>query len=857
MANRGLTARASGMISASTVTLVAGVVDVLAGSKLDIAIIYPIAIVIAATARDRRYLWGLTTAAIGLGYLGGLVGQEAGSLAALADRTLLACTIVSIAYFVDSWIVAEQRIEAQRSELVAQNATLEAGNQELSAREEEIARQNEELQSQSEELERQSEELRVANDELAFRERTLAQLLALSRSLTGELTRDEVMNTVCEWIADLLGDSADASALLVRQGDTLHSRCQFGFGENGPVTRDLRYEASFGYLLISRGQAGFLQDVALRPELAILEPAGGPPFRAVLGAPLVIRGRAIGTIEAYSHQPISWTEEQMNLVASIAAQASLSLETAELFEEVSLQKTRFETVLRTLPLAVFSCDDPECKVVSGNPAAAAFFSAPLNANFSPFTPLGKRLNSAFHRQGEPIEAMELPIVKAVLHGEEILREELDLVFPSGRRANLLVSAAPYYDAEGKISGGACAIVDITEQKALQRELDARRRESEEVSVRKTRFLAAMSHDIRTPTNAIRLQAELIKRYASDATLADRVPELAHRIDRNATALVDLIGDVLDLTRFDSGKIELSETDFSLGDAIAEECQHLAPLAEDKGLALICEQVEPTIWLHADRVKVARILGNLIENAIKFTVAGTVRVAAEFRRGELELSVADTGPGIPPAEQARVFDEFYQLGNPERASGRGRGLGLAICQRLVNVLGGRIELESEVGKGTRFVVTIPADRVAGQVSGIPRDELGDLSAGAARERGAQLKVLVAEDHEDSRRATADLLTANGYEVIEAGDGQTTLALLRERSPAVLLLDLMLPDLDGVQVLERVRSLRPPSLAALIVLSGDLATRSREDLERLGANDVLNKPVNSDQLLAAIRRCTKST
>jgi cell division protein FtsB len=196
-------------------TTLAGVVDVVSASSFMLAGLYPIAIVAAAFYRDRRVVWALAATAIVLVYLGAIVDvMPGGSLPwpQLIERTVFAASLVVIALFVDLWIVSRSATERSRLELAARNAALEASNHEISAREEEIARQNEELQSQSEELERQSEELRVTNDELAIRERTLAQLLTLSRLLATELTSDEVMQTVCEWLVDLLGEKVETSA---------------------------------------------------------------------------------------------------------------------------------------------------------------------------------------------------------------------------------------------------------------------------------------------------------------------------------------------------------------------------------------------------------------------------------------------------------------------------------------------------------------------------------------------------------------------------------------------------------------------------------------------------------------------
>ena len=172
-----------------------------------------------------------------------------------------------------------------------------------------------------------------------------------------------------------------------------------------------------------------------------------------------------------------------------------------------------------------------------------------------------------------------PAARAHNSGETVFGDELELLTPSGRRLNLLVGAAPVRDRQGNRIGAVSTFADITPLKTLQRELDFRRREAEEASVRKSRFLAAVSHDIRTPANAISLLAELMQRTASTPALLSEVPEIATDLKRSAMTLVDLVSDVLDLTRFDSGRIDLHETEFSLGTAatvLTEQYEKLAP-----------------------------------------------------------------------------------------------------------------------------------------------------------------------------------------------------------------------------------------------------------------------------------------
>jgi two-component system sensor histidine kinase EvgS len=288
---------------------------------------------------------------------------------------------------------------------------------------------------------------------------------------------------------------------------------------------------------------------------------------------------------------------------------------------------------------------------------------------------------------------------------------------------LLTNASPVRDAAGNPAGAVAAFVDVTPLKELQRELDTRRREAEEASVRKTRFLAAVSHDIRTPANAITLLAELIRRTANNPAMAAEVPELAKEIHSSALSLVELLGDVLDLARYDSGRLEMQETEFSLAELLAEEHRRFAPLAREKGLALHVHPPEQPIRLRADRIKLSRVIGNLVGNAIKFTTLGEVSIEAA-RDGNGDgggagggsgdgaalpapvIRVRDTGMGIPREDQQTIFDEFVQLHNRERDRTKGTGLGLTICKRLVDAMGGSLQLKSEPGRGSTFTVMLP-------------------------------------------------------------------------------------------------------------------------------------------------------
>lgn len=676
---------------------------------------FGIPLVLFGWLRSRRYLWITTIAFVTITLLKFFLllpmrPNEGGAPLSIGTRTLDAVMVLT-----DMLVIATvvHVLIGARAWLETRNLELSDANRALAHREHEIARANDELQSQAEALqnqaaalEAQTEELRISNTGLADREQTLQTLLDLSRALTTELTREEALDHICRSIAPLIGGPAIASAILERAERHLVVRCHHGFGgalDGGTIPLD----RSFAAMVLAEGRSGYVENLAQRPDLMVPQPQGGPAVAAILAAPLRIAGKPVGTIEVYSRVATRWTESQMALLESLAAQTSISLETARLFETIEQERARLEAVLRATPVGI-AVATPDGRDVRVNPAGAALLDVAPDANLADPAFIGAVQMRVGNR---PMTHREQPLARAVLEGVETDNQELDVRLADGRRLILLVNAAPIRDSDGDIAGGVMTFTNITAQKALQRELDLRRTEAEEASVRKTRFLAAVSHDIRTPANAISLLAELIRRAAANPALAQEVPELAQELQASAISLVNLLSDVLDLARFDSGKIDVQEAEFNLADLFAEENRQMQPLAREKGLELQFEAPQPPILLRADRIKLSRVLGNLVGNGIKFTDRGSVRVTARLTEDGLpEIRVTDTGIGIPPEHMRHIFDEFFQLRNPERDRNKGTGLGLTICNRLVEAIGGRLEVQSTAGAGSTFSVVLPASAV---------------------------------------------------------------------------------------------------------------------------------------------------
>jgi signal transduction histidine kinase len=255
--------------------------------------------------------------------------------------------------------------------------------------------------------------------------------------------------------------------------------------------------------------------------------------------------------------------------------------------------------------------------------------------------------------------------------------------------------------------------------AKNKELEHQRIELEQASMRKTQMLASLSHDIRTPIQAITLLSELMRRTAERPELAEKIPALAQRLQSNAVSVVDFLSEVIDVASFDSGRVAVNSSEFSLDSLLTEQRQRLLPLADVKTLELQVHPAAQPLWLFTDRVKLGRVVGNLVSNAIKFTERGGVTIdSGLLPGGDVFVRIADSGCGMRAEHLDRVFGEYSQLNEGSRQGGAGWGLGLAISRRMMRLLGGEITVESEVDVGSTFTVVIPASSRRQQDAGDP-------------------------------------------------------------------------------------------------------------------------------------------
>ncbi|WP_101808994.1 PAS domain-containing hybrid sensor histidine kinase/response regulator [Paenibacillus pasadenensis] len=437
-----------------------------------------------------------------------------------------------------------------------------------------------------------------------------------------------------------------------------------------------------------------------------------------------------------------------------------------------------------------------------------------------------------------------PILRQASQDTEAERQLSGMRHRSGRVTEILASIAPII-INGTIKGYYLIAKDMSEQKKLLIEKEA----AEATNRAKNEFLTMMSHEIRNPMNGILG----LTRMVLDTPLEEEARRYIELIRKSSHALLHIVNDTLDYTRLESAGAEAAEErPFRLAELLDEIVAIQMPIVVQKGLKLeTAISADVPAELLGDREKLGKVLLNLIGNAVKFTDRGQIRAvfsAGGEDRGSrlIECEVSDTGIGITETEQQQLFHPFRRIGTYMTRAEEGSGLGLAISRRLVELMGGTIEVESEPGQGSRFRFRFAAKAARDQ----PPHALPD-AAMAAPEPDGPLRVLVAEDNEINQLVIRKMLEKSGHSVRVVANGAEVLEALQEPEPYdLLLLDILMPVLGGFETMDEIRAMglaRPPYVVAVTAnaLRGD-----REACLAAGMDDYLSKPIRRDKLEEAI-------
>lgn len=559
---------------------------------------------------------------------------------------------------------------------------------------------------------------------------------------------------------------------------------------------------------------------------------GAPAFARVRHALAAIKGRyqreadnQLAAFQAASDRSLSRLGLLLIMMLAVAGLALGAAHRAALHRTTRASETRLREIVESINEGMF---------VSDTAGAITLWNARMERNLG--VPAGAAL-------GRPIE--DLPVMQGFPRLVDAIRRSVD----SGT-ALVVTDLEEKRGEDGRTfearifpfqRGSTVFLDDITEKKRERRALEDAKEQAEAASVAKGEFLANMSHEIRTPLNGITGMTDLVL----DTDLTEVQREYMGYVRTSADALLSVINDILDFAKIEAGKLELDLQPFDVTSTLQRTLKTMAPRVHDKGLelALSIDDAVPNVVV-GDEGRLRQVIINLVGNAVKFTAEGeiTVRVTrpeATGDRGRLHFAVTDTGIGVAPEKQALIFDAFTQADGSTTRKFGGTGLGLSITKRLVELMGGRIWLESQLGEGSTFHFEWACDFLP---STTIRPALVNLSG---------LRVLIVDDNATNRRILSDTVARWQMRAMAVGGGTSALEALREASAqgqpfTLVLLDLCMPDMDGLEVADAIqKEIEPPP--AIVMLSS--AARITE-ATRHGVARALLKPVGRDELFHAI-------
>jgi PAS domain S-box-containing protein len=556
--------------------------------------------------------------------------------------------------------------------------------------------------------------------------------------------------------------------------------------------------------------------------------------RSILCLPLMREGSLFGLL--YLENTLAshaFTPTRVAVLELLAGQAAISLENTRLYGDLQDREARFRKVLESNMIGIMFWD------VTG---------AIIEANDAFLTLLGYKREELLHGRINWNELTPPEYHEADMYAVESLRRtgsctpyEKEFLRSDGQRVPILIGGSLL---DMSRQNGVAFVLDLTERHRAEAERQARQ-VAEAANQAKSEFLANMSHDLRTPLNGILGYAQLLRR---DPSLTERHRPAVEVIQQSGEQLLTLINDLLDLARIEAGRLELRPVEFSFRAFLRGLIDVVTVSARQKGLQFVAD-FRPGLpaRVRADDQCLRRVLLNLLSNAVKFTDQGDVTLRVRLLpSAQLRFEVLDTGIGIHTDQLGRIFEPFEQVGEAARCAG-GTGLGLTISRQLVQCMGGELRADTRLGEGSRFwfelqIPVLEAAEVNEPVLPVPATLIGY--------QGRRRKILVVDDVVESRWLLLDWLRPLGFEAAEAANGVQALQLAVAFRPDLILIDLAMPQMDGLQAIECLRrSHELCHLPVIAISAGPSGAQASKSLAA-GANAFVTKPIELERLQLAI-------
>ncbi|MBV9505114.1 MAG: response regulator [Acidobacteriia bacterium] len=667
----------------------------------------------------------------------------------------------------------------------------------------------------------------------------LAQEREVLELIAGGASLSQILDTLTLTIERFAPGSLCTVLLLDETGTRLSA------GSSGSLPKDYLQAINGKEIGPERGACGtaayynqtvIVEDVATDPKFA---PAKdfvlSYGLRACWSVPVRdSQKNVLGTFAMYHRRTAKPKEWELRLLEAGAHLAGNAIERLRAQEKLQQHAERIALAEKAAAFGIWETNEKSIKFSDGFAALLGLTDGrrelPLDLWFSWIHP-------------EDIDSLHEAAARCTLHGEAFLGDARMLLPDGTTRWHRLHGHCEPGQVQGNRVVG--ATVDITREKEMMARLDQARAAAEAAMHAKTDFLANMSHEIRTPINGIITSIELLL----DSPMTEEQREYVETVRCCGETLLRLINDILDLTKMEAGKLTLEQTSFQPIRLAKEVIAVIAPLARARGLEarLRFDPDIPSVLI-GDPQRLSQVLLNLLSNAVKFTESGSVTLDASVLSrtkdsAELCLRVVDTGIGIPPQVQQTIFEPFTQADTSTTRRYGGTGLGLTISRRLIALMHGQLELESEPGRGSTFKV-------------IARFPVGDHSALPAQSSRSipvstrPLRILLTEDNPINQKLTTRVLERMGHSVSLAGDGSQAIAAFHSSEFDVILMDCQMPGTDGYAATQAIRQSERGRAVPIIALTAHSMQEEVLRCRKAGMDDYLSKPVSAERLYAML-------
>lgn len=667
-----------------------------------------------------------------------------------------------------------------------------------------------------------------------------------AQALSSEIVLDKLVETLLA--VTLKHASADRGVLVLLRDDEPHVEAE-------ATSRQNRIDVT---VRRSKATAHDLPETILRYVIrtrtnVILDDAAASEFfstdaylrqrhpRSVLCLPLLRQQTLVGAL--YLENTLTshvFSAARISLLEVVASQAAISLENARLYADLSEREGRIRSLVDSSLIGIFFWN-----TVNGITGANDAFLEIIGYSREDLVSGRIQWMEITPPEYQPMDMRYLEEVESGA-SPHMPAYERDFIRKNGTRIPTLCGGTLLASSR---ENGVSFVLDLTERRQAEAEREARQ-VADAANKAKSAFLANMSHELRTPLNSILGFSSMLRK---ESQLPEYERSSLDIIIRSGKHLLDLINDILDVSKIEAGRMQLADSPFDLGAMVRDVAEMMQMRAVEKGLQLLVDHSSTfPRYIHGDERRLRQVLINLIGNAVKFTETGGVTLRLGTRQDaspHLMIEVEDTGPGIAPEDQQRIFEPFVQLAAVE--DNKGTGLGLTITRQIVQMMKGTLALESTLGKGSLFLVEIPLRPVPeSEIRAIHHADERDVIGLAPNQ--PDWRVLIVEDQRDNQLFLVEVMKSAGIPVKTADNGKQAVELFESWSPHLIWMDHRLPVMDGIEATKIIRTLPGGDRVKIVAVTASAFQEQREELLTAGMDDLVRKPFRAQEIYDCLSR-----